>query len=230
MVLVNGELCHHPLRLLQIGDVISFRDVNLKRRLAYFFMRRLVQFQSYNKDQGGSLKPTFRHHKGKSNNRNFKGNFKNQKFAQQSRPQKKHTELRKPRNENYKHKHHQKGVGNKPRLNSVAKAARKYNPFVGVVKRSFSSRRKVKKVKKSILKTLLSKRSIIVRKRINAQRCKKMSPILLTHLGGLRQYNLIFLPKLLAIQVVDKAYLLKHVYYPNALDFEVLKVHFKSLS
>ena len=233
MVLVNGELCHHPLRQLQVGDVISFRDINLKRRLAYFFMRRLVKFQSYmGLDSTFSRKNNYR--KGKYNHQLHKGKgfqdrrFKKGKHNQKHLPfNKKAKDRAKFRKNDFKNKSFQKGKPSYPRIFDKPKKPR-YNPFEAMPRRTFSNVKKVKKKKQK--KKKLGQRSPVVLKRLNEQRIKKMSPILLTHLGGLRQYNLIFLPRLLAIQVVDKAYLLKNVYYPNALDFEVLKVHFKSLS
>lgn len=231
MVLVNGELCHHPLRQLQVGDVISFRDINLKRRLAYFFMRRLVKFQAY-RGLESTLSRKHVYRKGKYNRNKGKG-FQDRRFNKGKNNNQKQLSFHnkskdraKFRKNDFKNKSFKKGKAY-ARLPDKPKKKPRYNPFGPMPRRTFSN---IKKLKKKQKKKKWVRRSPIVLKRLNEQRIKKMSPILLTHLGGLRQYNLIFLPRLLAIQVVDKAYLLKNVYYPNALDFEVLKVHFKSLS
>lgn len=315
MVLVNGELCHHPLRQLQVGDVISFRDRQLKRRLAYFFMHRLLRFQkfggvsnsSFFNTRFGKYKGKFKSHNGgfsknkaffrkKGNTNSFgkanfrgenklknhdqfkfkkpfvrKGNSVNKTYqvTQKARgfdskgnfkkPVKKYSLHRsfasstkkitdKKLNERFVKniKQNNKNVNGFDKkfpiaVNFVGRKKKVKNPQqtnsqVGgnYVKKSLvdqGNKKKKKSVSKIKLSTkLFSKKFSEVVKRLNQRRRRNLSPVLLTHLGGLRQYNLVFLPRLLAVQVVDYAYLLKNVYYPNSLDFEVLKVHFKSLS
>lgn len=310
-VIVNGLVCRHPLRQLNIGDIISFSDDLLKKRLLYAFIRRIGRFskgidfskkrgskfkffdkplnykkfpqnsrdkqknsytgsrQNFYKKWGGQAKPYFKKYspndkvsskydKVKVSSKNADSvkehvKNKNNTFVKVDVAKKRFFELNKSNNNKVKNQRAYSTLSVRKRIElleakilrrkeedeifkTLKKKLRKkkdnsqetflVDVLKGIEDRELPNRMNSLLVEKAILSNIYKKNT---KKRIE-NRNKILCPLLLPLLGGLRQYNLIFLPHLLAVQVVDKAYMLKNVYYPNGIDFEAIKIHFKGLS